>query len=161
MEKAEILEHTVVFLQKTRGQNQSGAAGGTQKDSFQEGFSDCMERAARFLGPEGKGLHLRAALQPSVSAGFSGPGSASAGWRNTRAVPSSSGSQPLRGSRKSVLHLWPREPRSVPGLTVLRCVQSPGQRRRPLPSQQMRTGANKQSHLQSQAASRSLWRPWP
>lgn len=161
MEKAEILEHTVVFLQKTRDKNRPAAAGGAQKDSFQEGFSDCLERAARFLGPGGKGLHLRAALEPSASARFPSPDLASAGWKSASEVRSSSGSQLLRSSCKSILQLWLREPGCVPGLVVFRCVQKPGQSQRPLPSQPMRNGANKQNRLQSQPASHSLWRPWP
>lgn len=161
VEKAEILEHTVLFLQKARDSNRSEAAGGTQKDSFQEGFSACMERAVRFLGPEGKGLHLRAALDPPVSARVSGSDSGSANWKNRSGVHPSSSSQLLRRSCKSLLHLWLRKPGSVPGLVVFRCVQKPGQSQRPLPSQQVRNGASKQNHLQSQPASHSLWRPWP
>lgn len=161
MEKAEILEHTVLFLQKTSGSSRGEAAGGAQKDSFQEGFSDCLERAARFLGPQGKGLHLRAALEPSGSACFSSPDLASAGWKNTSGVRCSSCSQLLRSSCKSILPLWLRKPGFVPGLVVFRCVQNPGHSQRPLPSQPMRNAASKQNQLQSQAASHSLWRPWP
>ncbi|TWW79994.1 Transcription factor HES-7.1 Hairy and enhancer of split 7.1 [Takifugu flavidus] len=110
VEKAEILEHTVLFLQKTRDKNRSEAGGGSQKDSFQEGFSDCMERAVRFLGPMGKGLCLRAVLDPSASARSSSSDFGSANWKNRSEVHPSSSSQLLRRSCKSLLHLWLHKP---------------------------------------------------
>ncbi|KAF1388366.1 hypothetical protein PFLUV_G00089440 [Perca fluviatilis] len=87
VEKAEILEHTVVFLQNTAERDQmragggdggggegggggGGGGGGDQKHSFQDGFSTCLQRAAQFLGPEGKGLWLGAALDASFAARF-------------------------------------------------------------------------------------------
>lgn len=161
VEKAEILEHTVVFLQKTRDKDGSEAGGGSQQDSFQEGFSDCMERAVRFLGPVGKGLCLRAVLDPSASARSSPPHFGSAKGTSRSELHPSSSSQLLRRSCKSLLHLWLHRPGAVPGPVAFRCLQRPGQSQRPLPSPQMRDGANKQNHLQSQPASRSLWRPWP
>uniref|UniRef100_H2T0U1 BHLH domain-containing protein n=1 Tax=Takifugu rubripes TaxID=31033 RepID=H2T0U1_TAKRU len=160
-EKQRSWKHTVLFLQKTRDKNRSEAGGGSQKDSFQEGFSDCMERAVRFLGPMGKGLCLRAVLDPSASARSSSSDFGSANWKNRSEVHPSSSSQLLSRSCKSLLHLWLHKPGSVPGPVAFRCVQNPGQSQRPLPSQQMRNGANKQNHLQSHPASRSLWRPWP
>uniref|UniRef100_H3D8H8 BHLH domain-containing protein n=1 Tax=Tetraodon nigroviridis TaxID=99883 RepID=H3D8H8_TETNG len=151
VEKAEILEHTVVFLQRSRAQSRPGAAGGTQKDSFREGFSDCLERAAGFLGPRRKGPHLRAALQPPASAAFPRPDFAPAGWRSSSHARPSSGSRLLRSSCTSILPSWLREPGPV----------KPGQSGRPLPPQQRRTAASKQSPLQGQPAPPSLWRPWP
>ncbi|CAG05718.1 unnamed protein product, partial [Tetraodon nigroviridis] len=106
VEKAEILEHTVVSLQRSRAQSRPGAAGGTQKDSFREGFSDCLERAAGFLGPRRKGPHLRAALQPPASAAFPRPDFAPAGWRSSSHARPSSGSRLLRSSCTSILPSW-------------------------------------------------------
>ncbi|XP_019715197.1 transcription factor HES-7.1-A-like isoform X1 [Hippocampus comes] len=55
VEKTEILEHTVLFLHNT-----SKATNGQQppQHSFQDGFHTCLQRAAHFLGPEGKSLWL-------------------------------------------------------------------------------------------------------
>ncbi|KAM8825994.1 transcription factor HES-7.1-B-like [Synchiropus picturatus] len=44
VEKAEILEQTVAFLHNHH------------KRSFHDGFSSCLQRATRFLGPDGKDL---------------------------------------------------------------------------------------------------------
>ncbi|XP_046876880.1 hairy and enhancer of split related-7 [Hypomesus transpacificus] len=54
VEKAEILEHTVLFLKNTGDVERKKAEVG--QHSFKDGFSTCLQRAARFLGPEGKGL---------------------------------------------------------------------------------------------------------
>lgn len=161
MEKAEILEHTVLFLQKSRDTKRREAAAGTQKDCFREGFSACLERAARFLGPEGKGLGLRAALHPSTSAHSPSSHSASADRRDGGEARPSSSSQLLRSSCSSLLHLWLPVPGSVPGLVVFRYIQTTGRSQRPPLSQQVSNGAHKQNLLQSQAASHPLWRPWP
>ncbi|XP_057691016.1 transcription factor HES-7.1-like [Corythoichthys intestinalis] len=55
VEKTEILEHTVLFLHNT-SKATSGAQ--PQQHSFQDGFHTCLQRAAHFLGPQGKGLWL-------------------------------------------------------------------------------------------------------
>ncbi|KAK6305525.1 hypothetical protein J4Q44_G00243050 [Coregonus suidteri] len=67
VEKAEILEHTVLFLQNTCDGDRKKAESGEQQHSFQEGFSGCLQRAARFLGHEGEGLQLEAALNTTFS----------------------------------------------------------------------------------------------
>ncbi|XP_026778256.2 hairy and enhancer of split related-7 [Pangasianodon hypophthalmus] len=63
VEKAEILEHTVLFLQssiakakKSRAEDESSSEGGHQ---FLDGFSACLQKAARFLQEESaaRGLH--------------------------------------------------------------------------------------------------------
>ncbi|MCJ8748375.1 hypothetical protein PDJAM_G00164020 [Pangasius djambal] len=63
MEKAEILEHTVLFLQssitkakKSRAEDESSSEGGHQ---FLDGFSACLQKAALFLQEESaaRGLH--------------------------------------------------------------------------------------------------------
>ncbi|KAG7283363.1 hypothetical protein CRUP_000889 [Coryphaenoides rupestris] len=65
-EKAEVLERTVLFLQRFKIQDSTmssaegprssrdGATAGGH--SFQDGFSACLEKATHFLGPRGKGL---------------------------------------------------------------------------------------------------------
>ncbi|XP_061885207.1 hairy and enhancer of split related-7 isoform X2 [Entelurus aequoreus] len=62
VEKTEILETTVLFLHNT---SKAKAASGP---SFQDGFSACLQRAARFLGPEVKGLWLVTAVDAAFAA---------------------------------------------------------------------------------------------
>uniref|UniRef100_A0A665UFP8 Hairy and enhancer of split related-7 n=1 Tax=Echeneis naucrates TaxID=173247 RepID=A0A665UFP8_ECHNA len=107
VEKAEILEHTVLFLQNTAKEDQARAGG--QKHSFQDGFSTCLQRAAQFLGPEGKGLWLGAALDASFAARFSRSDSDSAGVRGrtearsvqTRGQSPTAPPQPCKGARRA------------------------------------------------------------
>ena len=70
VEKAEILEHTVLFLQNAadwdRNKAEGGGRGGRQH-SFQDGFSECLQRATQFLGPQGEGERLGAALDASFA----------------------------------------------------------------------------------------------
>ncbi|XP_008279399.1 transcription factor HES-5-like [Stegastes partitus] len=95
VEKAEILEHTVLFLQNTVQADKARAGGGGQKHSFQDGFSTCLQRATQFLGPQGKGLWLGGALDASFASRFSRADAASAG-RRAEAPQSSSSSLLLK-----------------------------------------------------------------
>ncbi|XP_077432570.1 transcription factor HES-7.1-like [Vanacampus margaritifer] len=54
VEKTEILEHTVLFLNN----NKTTSGPQPQQHSFQDGFHTCLQKAAHFLGPEGKSLWL-------------------------------------------------------------------------------------------------------
>ncbi|KAG8009816.1 Transcription factor HES-2 [Nibea albiflora] len=105
LEKAEILEHTVLFLQNTAtgDKTRSESGGGCQKQSFQDGFSTCLKRASQFLGPEGKGLWLGAALDASFAARFSRSDSDSAGVQRRSDAHSSSNSLLFRNSSRSIL----------------------------------------------------------
>ncbi|XP_028985827.1 transcription factor HES-5-like [Betta splendens] len=153
VEKAEVLERTVLFLQGAAG----GAAGGGggQKRCFQDGFSSCLQRAAGFLGPEGKGLWLGAALDLSFAARFATSDSEGAGsWGRTEGRGTSSSPwntklilQTLR--QKSKHGQRPQAPASV------RSFQVPDQQGS-APGQ-----AVKQNPSQSHPASHPLWRPWP
>ena len=165
VEKAEILEHTVLFLQntaaggKTRAEG-GGGGGGGQKQSFQDGFSTCLQRAAQFLGPEGKGLWIGAALDASFAARVSRSDSDPAGvHRSTEGHSSSSSSVRLRESSRSILQLL----RHRSGHQ--RCVQRRDDSHRspstPQQPHKVSSRASKQSPSQSQALNQSLWRPWP
>uniref|UniRef100_A0A4W5L3E6 Hairy and enhancer of split related-7 n=2 Tax=Hucho hucho TaxID=62062 RepID=A0A4W5L3E6_9TELE len=68
VEKAEILEHTVLFLQNTGDGDRKKGEHGEKQHSFQDGFSGCLQRAAHFLGQEGAGLQLETALNSTFSA---------------------------------------------------------------------------------------------
>uniref|UniRef100_A0A3Q0QUW3 BHLH domain-containing protein n=1 Tax=Amphilophus citrinellus TaxID=61819 RepID=A0A3Q0QUW3_AMPCI len=68
VEKAEILEHTILFLQNTATGEKATGGGGSRKSSFQDGFSTCLQTASRFLGPEGKRSQLGSALDAAFAA---------------------------------------------------------------------------------------------
>nr|XP_020465409.1 transcription factor HES-2-like [Monopterus albus] len=163
LEKAEILEHTVLFLQNT---TRAGGGGGGQKLSFRDGFSTCLQRATQFLGPEGKGLWLGAALDALFAARFASSHSDSAGvhWRASSSSSTSS-SLLLRDSSKAILQmLLHRSGRRLcrPALNVASCVQNRGGlATTPQQSQKVVSTASKQSRPQSHPITQPLWRPWP
>ncbi|XP_029306979.1 uncharacterized protein LOC115021007 [Cottoperca gobio] len=170
VEKAEILEHTVLFLQNTYEGDKTrvGVGGVSQKQSYQDGFSTCLQRASRFLGHEGKGLWLGAALDASLAARFSSLDSDSAGVQRRTEARSSSSSLLLRKSSTSILRLLihrsgHRLRTAAP--TVTSCVQTLGESHRsptaPQQPHKVASRASKQSPSQSMTASQSLWRPWP
>ncbi|KAI3361339.1 hypothetical protein L3Q82_013523 [Scortum barcoo] len=168
VEKAEILEQTVLFLQNTGGKTRAEGGGGGQKHSFQDGFSTCLQKAAQFLGPEGKGLWLGAALDASFAARFSRSDSSdSAGVQRRNEAHSSSRSLLTQSSRSFLRLLMQRSGYRLctPALPGATCVQTRGESHRsPTSLQQPHTvtsRAGKQSASQSQPASQSLWRPWP
>ncbi|XP_047455197.1 transcription factor HES-2-like [Mugil cephalus] len=167
VEKAEILEHTVLFLQNTTKGDKAKAGGGGRKQSFQDGFSTCLHRAAQFLGPEGKGLWLGDALDASFAARFPRADSDSAAsHRGAEAHPSSS-TLLLRQSSRSILRsLMHRSGHRLctSSLGVPRCGQTHAESRSsPTTPLQPHTNvrASKQSPPQHHPVSRSLWRPWP
>ncbi|XP_051750399.1 hairy and enhancer of split related-7 [Ctenopharyngodon idella] len=73
IEKAEILEYTVLFLQNSVAQAKKAKdAEGGEKRQFMDGFSSCLQKAARFLSDEGDARGLEATLcqrltQPCMS----------------------------------------------------------------------------------------------
>ncbi|XP_074508528.1 uncharacterized protein LOC141778235 [Sebastes fasciatus] len=186
VEKAEILEHTVVFLQntaegdKTRaaaggagGGVAGGGGGGGQKHSFQDGFSTCLQTAARFLGPEGEGLWLGAALDASLAARFSHSDSDSAGVQRrtegrSSSSSSSSGSLPHMKSILRMLRQKSKHRLHARASGVVHPYRLPVQQRLPrIPQQAQRQNqleirrVSKQSSAQSSPVSQTLWRPWP
>ncbi|XP_076592421.1 uncharacterized protein LOC143324097 [Chaetodon auriga] len=170
VEKAEILEHTVLFLQTTATGDQTSAegGGGSKKHSFQDGFSTCLQRAAQFLGPEGKGMWLGARLDASFAARCSRSDSDSAGVRRRTEALSSSSSLLVRKSSRSILQLLIRRSGRTlcrPAFTVAGCVQNGllSHRSSTTPQQPPKVASrcSKQSPSQSQPVSQSPWRPWP
>lgn len=73
IEKAEILEYTVLFLQNSVAQAKKAKdTEGGEKRQFMDGFSSCLQKAARFLSDEGDACGLEATLcqrltQPCMS----------------------------------------------------------------------------------------------
>ncbi|XP_008322414.1 transcription factor HES-7.1-like [Cynoglossus semilaevis] len=157
LEKAEILEHTVLFLQKITKEG-AEKRGAEEKQSFQDGFSTCLQRAAQFLGPQGKELWLGVALQDSSS---------SAHVASSHSPCSQTSPLLLRNSSKPVVRLLVNKSghtlQFVPASTPSSCVQS----RRELsfsppstPQQSQKAVSRSSTHL-PQPTSHSLWRPWP
>ncbi|GLD53146.1 transcription factor HES-2-like protein [Lates japonicus] len=176
VEKAEILEHTVLFLQNTakRDETRAGGGGGGQKHSFQDGFSTCLQRAAQFLGPEGKGLWLGAALDASFASRFARSDSDSAGVQRRTEASSSSSSLPqtksiLQMLRQKSKHRLHTQAFGVNGFAhpYRQPVQQgfPRVPRKPQKQSQLEirvaSRASKQSPTQSCPVSQTLWRPWP
>lgn len=152
MEKAEILEHTVTFLHnsaKERDQTRAGDRG--QKRSFQDGFSTCMQRAAQFLGPEGKGLWLGDALEASLAARFPRTDCASDAL-------SSSSLLILKKSCRPMLQILMHRSKHRQCTNTLRVASGhPHEESHPTGTSQ----ASKQMPPQCHSGSQSLWRPWP
>ncbi|XP_078107888.1 uncharacterized protein LOC144518891 [Sander vitreus] len=164
VEKAEILEHTVLFLQNTA----KTRAGGGQKHSFQDGFSTCLHTAAQFLGPEGKGLGLGAVLDASLATRFSHSDSEYATVQNRTEAHSSSSSLPHTKSILHVLRQKSKHRQHNPDFSVAHPYLLPVQQGVPrIPQQAQRLNkleirpVSKQSQSQSSPVSQTLWRPWP
>ncbi|XP_018948777.1 transcription factor HES-7.1-A-like [Cyprinus carpio] len=63
IEKAEILEYTVLFLQNSVAQAKKAKdVKGGEKRQFMDGFSSCLQNAARFLSDEGKARGLEGSV---------------------------------------------------------------------------------------------------
>ncbi|CAJ1062985.1 transcription factor HES-5-like [Xyrichtys novacula] len=169
IEKAEILEHTVLFLQSSakKGKTSAEDGGGGHKHSYRDGFSTCLQRAAQFLGPEGKGLWLGAALDASFAARFSRSVSDSAAGVQTQHHSSSNPLLLKKTSRSILRSLLDKSGYRIgtPPLKGDSCVnQSKESLHSPQTLHQSHTvssRANTQSPPQSQPVSHTLWRPWP
>lgn len=63
IEKAEILEYTVLFLQNSVAQAKKAKdVEGGEKRQFMDGFSSCLQKAASFLSDEGKAPGLEGSV---------------------------------------------------------------------------------------------------
>lgn len=169
MEKAEILEQTVLFLQSiTKGNAvRVDADGGGQNLSFQDGISTCLQRATQFLGPEGKGMWLGAALDASFAARVLSSDTESAGGTHKGSLPHTRPNvhAPQRKSRKR-LHArafstktFAHAERFSPELGLNGAPQQSQKQNRPQIREDNRV--RKQSPSQSCPANHTLWRPWP
>ncbi|CAB1438939.1 unnamed protein product [Pleuronectes platessa] len=165
VEKAEILERTVLFLQSTARGDRLGC-GGAQRHSYQDGVSSCLQRVAQFLGPQGKGLWPGAALDASFSARFARSDPEPTCVQSNpevRSPTSSSSSLLLRKSSVSTLRMLINRSRLCkPTLNVAQTrVESHRSPSTPPQPHKGASGATKQSPSQSNPASQALWRPWP
>nr|XP_040020146.1 transcription factor HES-5-like isoform X2 [Gasterosteus aculeatus aculeatus] len=171
VEKAEILEHAVLFLQKkTRTSPASsfpddGDEGRGQKHCFRDAFSSCLRTAARFLDPDGKGPRLRGALDASVAARFCSSDPAAGVRRRPEEARWSSGSL---SHTKSILRTLrgrsgdnPRAPRTGASEPCGGPIRngSPGF---PVPPPKSSDTESPSSETSEQTEpDHTLWRPWP
>lgn len=144
VEKADILEHTVHFLQNT-GDVDRKKAGVGEQHPFQDGFSACLQRAACFLGPKGEAL-LSSPLSARVV-------SQSAGVTIPPVQPSNAlpiGQMLLQDSRyrQQSCDVYKTCPVSL-------------QHRDTNAPQHSQRQAIKQARSQNLSTSQTLWRPWP
>ncbi|KAK2909835.1 transcription factor HES-2-like [Channa argus] len=174
VEKAEILEHTVLFLQNMAKGDKTKAGGSSQKHSFQGGFSTCLHRAAQFLGPESKGLWLGAALDASFAARFASADSTATGvQKGTEACSSPESLQHTKSILRMLRQKCKRRlQRTGSGLsssvhpypTPLQqgCAKVPQEPQRQNELDIRAEGQTcKQSPSESHPISQALWRPWP
>ncbi|XP_030606636.1 transcription factor HES-7-like [Archocentrus centrarchus] len=161
VEKAEILEHTILFLQNTATGEKATGGGGSRKSSFQDGFSTCLQTASRFLGPEGKRSQLGSALDAAFAARLARSHSHPAGLQSRNFMPHAKFI--LRMLRqKSKLRLRARasgEKLFVRPYPPNRDTKQPLKQREA--EIRAEKGATKQSPSQSSPDSQTLWRPWP
>ncbi|XP_042077258.1 hairy and enhancer of split related-7 [Haplochromis burtoni] len=154
VEKAEILEHTVLFLQNNAKGDKTTGGRGDQKRPFQDGFSTCLQTAAGFLGPEGKGSELGSALHAAFAARLARSHSQPEGLQSRNFLPHAKFI--LRMLRqKSKLKLKQAQARAS-GEKLPKQPQK--QRESEIRAER---GATKQSSAQSSPSSHTLWRPWP
>ncbi|XDV19738.1 hypothetical protein PO909_025155 [Leuciscus waleckii] len=74
LEKAEILEYTVLFLQNSVAQAKKAKdVEGGEKHQFVDGFSSCLQKAARFLSDEGDSRGLEASVSETMCHRLSRP----------------------------------------------------------------------------------------
>uniref|UniRef100_A0A8C2I060 Hairy and enhancer of split related-7 n=1 Tax=Cyprinus carpio TaxID=7962 RepID=A0A8C2I060_CYPCA len=67
IEKAEILEYTVLFLQNSVAQAKKAKdVEGAEKHQFMDGFSSCLQKAACFLSDEGKARGLEGSVTATL-----------------------------------------------------------------------------------------------
>lgn len=163
MEKAEILEYAVHFLQNIAKEGVVNADGG-QRPSYQDGVSSCLQRAAQFLGPDGKNMWV--SQDPSVpvadpDADPSGCHGESGGCSSLSSLPHSKTAVAQMLRQEGGYRL--QDAGDLKRRRVVRAVQLPAVT---LEKNQAAAGAeegqeSKQSLLQSHPASHTLWRPWP
>ncbi|XP_034466035.1 transcription factor HES-7.1-B-like [Hippoglossus hippoglossus] len=175
LEKAEILKHTVLLLQSSTTGDLMGAGGGGggggggQRHSFQDGFSSCLQRAAQFLGPQGKGLRLGASQDARFAARFAPSDSDPTGVPLRTEARSCSCSLTQTKSilrmlrQKSKLRVQTQTFGVNSSLHPYQRPEQLGSPRVPQSQLEVRVSSRggKQSLSQSFPVSQTLWRPWP
>uniref|UniRef100_A0A8C7LD07 Hairy and enhancer of split related-7 n=1 Tax=Oncorhynchus kisutch TaxID=8019 RepID=A0A8C7LD07_ONCKI len=139
VEKAEILEHTVLFLQNTGDGDRKKGEDGENQHSFQDGFSGCLQRAAHFLGQEGEVL---AKAHSSIS------------------LPSTTCHQSSHLMKIQESH-YRQQLCEVYRRHLSYAHRAPLRHGDPKPPQLPHRHSDKEAQSQNLPGSQSVWRPWP
>ena len=167
-EKAEVLERTVLFLRSSKEprRRDDGTAG---CNSFRDGFSACLERATRILGPQGTCLTTAVNIDTTLAVRLS-----SSDYAGLEAI--SSITKQYKISSKSIRR--PRQPRTSSSAVHARGISL---HPKPYPVRHERSArvgerthgavpalerthqrpATTVSPAPSLTSFQSLWRPWP
>ncbi|XP_017316068.1 transcription factor HES-7.1-like [Ictalurus punctatus] len=152
VEKAEILEHTVLFLQSSITEAKKSRPEGPDESSpeghqFRDGFSACLQKAARFLQEESEARGLHNSLSSSLYHCLSRPHWHSA--RDARQCHGTQGLQCVRRHTHTLSHPYRIPPQHTDPNTAHR-------------HHYQNTAGTAQPTASPQAAGRQcVWRPWP
>ncbi|XP_051529143.1 transcription factor HES-7.1-like [Myxocyprinus asiaticus] len=171
MEKAEILEYTVLFLQNSVAQAKKAKdEEGREKHQFIDGFSTCLQKAARFMIDEGEARGLEGSVSATLCQRLSQP-SVPANIRLPVRIQNSSRIQVPGSTVQHHLHLEKQQQNLVcrQGLSsagrniVVHLNRSPFRSTEPSTMQSHgKTHTVAQPTSQHQApVSETVWRPWP
>ncbi|XP_035267152.1 transcription factor HES-7.1-like [Anguilla anguilla] len=156
VEKAEILEHTVLLLRNTEN---TVPREGSERRHFQDGFEACLKQAAQFLKVEGEGREVGRALTDTLSFRRPRPSARDATTRPSACPPGTQSEEPPVRARQQG---W--KCRQQPCAAV-RSHHFPHQRA-PLahtdPNSAQRHRRNTPTTLCSPSGthSQAMWRPW-
>lgn len=164
VEKAEILEHTVLFLQNTGDGDRKKGEDGEKQHPFQDGFSGCLQRAAHFLGQEGEGLQLEAALNSTFSARLNSHACMNtevpAKAHSSNSLPSTTCHQSSHLMKIQESH-YRQQLCEVYRRHLSHAHRASLQHGDPKPPQLPHRHAAKEAQSQNLPDSQSVWRPWP
>ncbi|XP_051950156.1 hairy and enhancer of split related-7 [Xyrauchen texanus] len=166
MEKAEILEYTVLFLQNSVTQAKKAKdEEGREKHQFIEGFSTCLQKAARFMIDEGEARGMEGSISATLCQRLSQP-SVPANIKLPVRIQNSSRIQVPGSTVQHDLHLQKQQQNSVckQGLSSAgRNIVVPFRSTEPSTMQSHgKTHTAAQPTSQHQApVSETVWRPWP
>nr|XP_046173018.1 transcription factor HES-7.1-A-like [Oncorhynchus gorbuscha] len=164
VEKAEILEHTVLFLQNTGDGDRKKGEDGEKQHPFQDGFSGCLQRAAHFLGQEEEGLQLEAALNSTFSARMNSQACMNsevlAKAHSSNSLPSTTCHQSSNLMKIQESH-YRQQLCDVYRRHLSHAHRAPLRHGDPKPPQVPHRHADKEAQSQNLPGSQSVWRPWP
>ncbi|KAI2664067.1 transcription factor HES- -A-like protein [Labeo rohita] len=161
IEKAEILEYTVLFLQNSVAQaKKANDVEAAEKRQFMDGFSSCLQKAARFLSDEGKAHGLEGSVTATLCQRLTQPCVSSTTIRLPVRIQNSS-RRPVPDS--NVQHHLQQSSLCKQGLpSACRTVVPHANRTafRSTDSNTLHSTARSTSQHQT-PVSQTVWRPWP
>ncbi|KAG9281558.1 transcription factor HES-7.1-A-like [Astyanax mexicanus] len=173
VEKAEILEHTVLFLQNSTTQTKQNQDWDetSERRQFMDGFSACLQQAALFLQTEGEARGLQASLSASLCQRLSHPhhvpAAGTAGTTGTAPNWAKISSRAANASEKKVSYSHGLEstrktsPLSHPYSLPPRHTHSASLAHRHRDSHATSSPATGHACGQQVSVGQGVWRPWP